>query len=214
MAEEERQSPVLMEFMMRKTTLPAIILLVVVATVMTAGTAYYNIFIGRSEKVDQRWAHIDTVLQRRLDLIPNLVDIVKGYAVHERETLAMVMEARSRLRNRLSVSEGKAPKSEAELKEIRVALSGMGASLGRLLAIVENYPDLKASQNFLTLQDQLEGTENRIAVERKRYNDAVLIYNRGIRRFPGNLVAALAGFGPRIYFEARPEARQGVKAEF
>lgn len=203
-----------MEFMMRKKTLLSVILLIIVATVMTAGVVYYNIFIGRSEKVDQRWAQVDTVLQRRLDLIPNLVKIVKGYAVHERETLAMVMEARARLLNRLSVSEGQAPKSEAELKGIRVALSGMGASLGRLLAIVENYPDLKASQNFRTLQDQLEGTENRIAVERKRYNQAVLIYNRGIRRFPGNLVATLADFEPRIYFEARPEARQGVKAGF
>lgn len=196
---------------MRKTPAFFIFLLIIVTAVTAAGVVYYNIFVGRSEQVDQRWAQVDTVMQRRLDLIPNLVEIVKGYAVHERETLAMVMEARSRMLNSLSAA-GQAPKSEAELNEIRAALAGMGTSLVRLLAVVENYPDLKASQNFRTLQDQLEGTENRIAIERKRYNEAVLIYNRGIRMFPGNLVAAFAGFEPRFYFEARPEASQEVKA--
>jgi len=199
---------------MRRTIPFFIILLVIVAAITAAGVVHYNIFISRSEKVNQRWAQVDTVLQRRLDLIPNLVEIVKGYAAHEQETLVMVTEARSRLLNRLSASGRQAPQSEAELNEIRVALSGMGTSLGRLLAVVENYPDLKASQNFRTLQDQLEGTENRIAIERKRYNEAVLIYNRGIKMFPGNVVAAFAGFEPRIYFEARPEAGQDVRASF
>jgi LemA protein len=198
---------------MRKVTLFSIFLLLI-AAITAVGVVYYNIFIGRSEKVDQRWAQVETVMQRRLDLIPNLVEIVKGYAAHERETLAMVIEARSRLLDSLSASGRQAPESDAELNEIRGALSGMGTSLGRLLAIVENYPDLKASQNFRTLQDQLEGTENRIAIERNRYNQAVLLYNRGIKMFPGNLVAGLAGFEPRIYFEALPEAGQEVKAGF
>lgn len=190
-----------------------VFILIIIGTTAIAGVVYYNIFVSRIEKVNQRWAQVDTVMQRRLDLIPNLVKIVKGYTTHEQETLVMVMKARTRLLDRLSAPGRQAPKSGAELNETRIALTGIGMSVGRLLAVVENYPDLKASQNFRTLQDQLEGTENRIAIERKRYNKAVLMYNRGIKMFPGNLVARLTGFEPRIYFEAHPVASQGVKSD-
>lgn len=200
---------------MQKTIFFSFILLIIISAVIAIiGMFYYNILIGRSEKVDQRWAQVDTVIQRKLDLIPNLVETVKGYASHEKETLLQVMEARSKLLSRLTGSEQRAPQSKTELEEIRLAISGVGASLGRLFAIVENYPDLKASQNFLNLQDQLEGTENRIAVERQRYNEAVMVYNRGIKRFPGNLVAAFFGFEPKPYFEAQPESKEPMKVTF
>jgi LemA protein len=197
---------------MQKTIFFSIILLLIISAIIAGiGLIYYNIMVGRNEKVNQKWAQVDTVLQRKLDLIPNLVETVKGYAKHEQETLLNVMEARSKLLKKLTGSERQGPKTKEELDEVRLAISSMGASLGRLFAIVENYPDLKASQNFLTLQDQLEGTENRIAVERQRYNEAVMNYNRGIKRFPGNLVAALFRFEDRPYFEVQPEARIPMK---
>lgn len=200
---------------MQKTIFFSVVLVIIISAVIAAiGMFYYNIIVGRSEKVDQRWAQVDTVLQRKLDLIPNLVETVKGYALHEQETLLNVMEARSNLLNQMTGHARQAPKSEAELENIRLAVSSMGSSLSKLFAIVENYPDLKASQNFLALQDQLEGTENRIAVERQRYNDAVMIYNRGVRRFPGNLVAALFRFEPRLYFDAQPETEEPLKVKF
>lgn len=191
-----------------------VIIILILAVFSVIGVIYYNIIVGRNEQTDQRWAQVGAVMQRKLDLIPNLVETVKGYAKHEKDTFVKVMEARGRLMQRLSGPDEGAPKTREEVEELQRTFSAMGASLGRLFAIVENYPDLKSSQNFLTLQDQLEGTENRITVERKRYNDAVMVYNRGIKRFPGNMVAAFFGFSERMYFEPQPETNEPLKVSF
>jgi LemA protein len=162
----------------------------------------YNSFVRANEAIDGAWAQVENVLQRRADLIPNLVETVKGYAAHETAIFTAVAEARSKLL---------AAKGPAEAAE---ANAGMTSALGRLLAISEQYPDLKANENFVRLQDELAGTENRIAVERKRYNDAVLAYNSSIKQFPGNALAGLFGFDKRDYFEAEPQAKEVPKVKF
>jgi LemA protein len=162
----------------------------------------YNSLVTANEQVDAAWAQVQNVLQRRADLVPNLVETVKGYAAHEQEIFTAVAEARSRLA-------GAATPAEAE-----AANAALTSALSRLLAIVENYPDLKANQNFMQLQDELAGTENRIAVERMRYNEVVRALNTAIKRFPSNLVAGLFGFGERQYFEAGAEAQQAPRVQF
>lgn len=150
----------------------------------------YNSLVQSEEDIDQKWSQVENVLQRRADLIPNLVEVVKGYAAHEKEIFADVAEARSRLL---------AAKSPSETAE---ANTGMTSALGRLMAISERYPDLKANQNFTQLQDELAGTENRIAVERKRYNDSVGSFNKKIKTFPNNILAGFASLEKHEYFEA------------
>lgn len=162
----------------------------------------YNGLVVANEQVDAAWAQVQNVLQRRADLVPNLVETVKGYAVHEREIFVSVAEARSRLAGAATPAEAAA------------ANAALTSALSRLLAIVENYPELKANQNFIQLQDELAGTENRIAVERMRYNDVVLAFNSSLKRFPNNLVAGLFGFREREYFEAGAEAQQAPKVQF
>ena len=164
--------------------------------------------------VDARWSQVETVLQRRLDLIPNLVETVKGYARHEAETLSSVTEARGRMVSALGGLGGKAPAGSSAIREIQIAQQGLGSALGRLLAVVENYPDLKASQNFIGLQDQLEGTENRIAVERMRYNESVRSLNARLRLFPYNVIGTSFGFEPRAYFESDPGAEKSPGVNF
>jgi LemA protein len=162
----------------------------------------YNSLVEQQEGVDGAWAQVENVLQRRADLVPNLVETVKGFAAQEKEIFANVASARSRLLG------AKGPAEAAEANQ------GLGTALGRLLAISERYPDLKSNQNFLRLQDELAGTENRIAVERKRYNEVVKTYNATIRKFPANLMAGVFGFDKKDYFEAEAGAEKAPTVKF
>jgi LemA protein len=162
----------------------------------------YNRMVTEREAVDKAWAQVENVLQRRADLIPNLVETVKGYAAHEKEVFENVAAARSRLAGATT------PQEAAN------ANAGLTSALGRLLAIAENYPQLKANENFIRLQDELAGTENRIATERMRYNESVRSYNTLIKRFPGNIVAGIFKFGEKDYFEAPAEAKEAPKVKF
>ena len=173
-----------------------------------------NQLVSLDEGVNQSWSQVENVYQRRMDLIPNLVETVKGYATHEQETLEGVIQARA---NATQIS-GQAlqnalndPQSFAKFQEAQGALS---SALSRLMVVVERYPDLKANQNFLELQSQLEGTENRIAVERRRFNEAAQVYNVKIRRFPESIVASMSGFNQRPYFSAQAGAEQAPKVRF
>ncbi len=163
----------------------------------------YNSMVGMKEQIDGNWAQVENVLQRRNDLIPNLVNTVKGYASHEREIFENVAQARAGLAGATNV---------AEMAEANLA---MQSALGRLLAIVENYPNLKADQTFIRLQDELAGAENRIAVERRNYNESVRAYNTYVKQFPNSLIAGIFGFSPEdVYFEAAEEAKEVPKVDF
>ena len=180
--------------------------LIVAALGLLAGVLVigaYNRLVALDENVSTRWAQVENVLQRRYDLIPNLVNTVKGYASHERELLKEITSLRSRW-------------SEASTGSQRLtAADALENALARLLVVVESYPDLKASRNFLALQDELAGTENRIAVERRRYNQAVRSYNAGVRRFPLNVLAAALGFDrSKPYFRAAEAAQTVPRVEF
>jgi LemA protein len=162
----------------------------------------YNRFVSQEEAIKAQWAQVENQLQRRNDLIPNLVETVKGYAAHEEAVYKDIADSRSRLL---------AAKSPEETIQ---AANQQTSALGRLLAIVENYPNLKANEQFNRLMDELAGTENRIAVERMRYNERIQEYNTGRRQFPGNLTAKLFGFKEYPFFEAAPEAKQVPKVNF
>jgi LemA protein len=164
------------------------------------------------EGASGQWANVESAYQRRSDLIPNLVNTVKGYANFERETLEAVVNARAKA---TSVTVDPANLSPEKLAAFQQAQAGVGSALGRLLVTVEKYPDLKANQNFLDLQKQLEGTENRIKVERDRFNEAVKGYNVAVKRFPGNIIAGMTGFESKGYFEAEAgtEKAPGVNFE-
>ena len=163
------------------------------------------------ENVSQAWAQVENVYQRRSDLIPNLVATVKGYAEHESSTLEAVVEARAKA-TQATVDPSRL--SEEELANFMNAQNDLGTAIGRLLVSVERYPDLKANQNFLELQAQLEGTENRIAVERKKFNEAARNYNVAIRRFPNNIFAGMFGFEKKGYFEASEGVDQAPAVSF
>ena len=171
----------------------------------------YNGLVSMDEQVAGKWANVETQYQRRADLIPNLVNTVKGYATHEKETLQGVMEARSKATQVKVDADDLSPERIAEFQKAQGELS---TALGRLLAIREQYPDLKANQNFLELQSQLEGTENRITVARKDFNDAAKAYNVAIRRFPKNILAGLFGFDKKSYFEAESGAEKAPEVQF
>ncbi len=171
----------------------------------------YNKMVKMDEGVQAAWSQVENVYQRRADLIPNLVATVKGYAQHEQQTLEGVISARSKATQITVDSENL---TSEELAKYQKAQGELGAALGKLLAITENYPDLKANENFLALQSQLEGTENRIAVERNKYNEAARGYNTTIRQFPKNIVAAMSGFEKKPYFEAQEGAEVAPKVEF
>jgi LemA protein len=162
----------------------------------------YNNFVELEENVDQSYAQIENQLQRRLDLIPNLVNTVKGYASHEKEVIAEISDARARLAGANTVEEEATANAE---------LTG---ALSRLLVVVENYPNLKADQQFTQLMDELSGTENRISVARKDYNDQVAVYNKKIKRFPGALIAGITGFDEKEYFTADPKAAEAPEVDF
>lgn len=171
----------------------------------------YNGLVNKDESVSKAWSNVETQYQRRSDLIPNLVNTVKGYAAHERETLESVVEARSAA---TSVSLSADELTPEGLARFQQAQDAVRSALGRLIAISENYPDLKANQNFLELQAQLEGTENRIAVARREFNTAAEQYNVTVRRFPANIVAGLFGFVRKPYFEAAAGSEQAPAVQF
>ena len=187
------------------------IVLGIVAVVLIWGVITYNGLVSKDEKVASAWANVETVYQRRADLIPNLVNTVKGYAAHESKTLADVTEARAKS---TAISIDPSTATPAEMEAWMEAQGEVSSALGRLIAISENYPELKANQNFLELQKQLEGTENRISTERRKYNEEVRGYNAKIRRFPTNLIAGMFGFEKRVMFEAQEGAEVAPVVEF
>lgn len=174
-----------------------------------AGT--YNRMVQLDENVQGAWGQVENQYQRRADLIPNLVNTVKGYAAHEQATLTAVIEARAKA-TQITVDPNHL--DEAALKRFSAAQGELSSALGRLMAVSESYPELKANENFLMLQSQLEGTENRIAVERKRFNELVNVYNGYIRHFPNNFFAQAVGFQRRAYFEADKESEKAPNVSF
>lgn len=185
--------------------------LLIGVVVVLMGISSYNGMVKVEEDVNTSWAQVQNVYQRRLDLIPNLVSTVKGYATHEEKTFLEVVEARNKATQlQLNVDN----LDEASIKKFQNTQGELSGALSRLLSITENYPELKANQNFLELQAQLEGTENRIAVERKRFNETCRIYNTKIRRFPSAVFAGLFGFKTKGYFEADSSAQSAPKVEF
>ena len=173
--------------------------------------ATYNGFVNKEEGLKGAWADVETQYQRRADLIPNLVSTVKGYAAHETQTLNDVTEARARA---TSINLSADDLTPERLAQFQRAQAEVRSALGRLIAVSESYPDLKANQNFLELQAQLEGTENRIAVARKDFNAAAQQYNVSVRRFPANLVARMFGFGQKPYFESAEGAAAAPQVTF
>ena len=171
----------------------------------------YNEMVTQSEAVDAQWAQVENVYQRRADLIPNLVSTVKGYAGHEKETLEGVIEARAKA-TQTNINVG--DMTPQKMAAFQQAQDGLSSALSKLMVVVEKYPDLKANRNFLELQAQLEGTENRIAVERKKFNETTRSYNTLIKRFPKNLMAGMFGFEAKPYFAAQEGAEQAPKVEF
>ena len=183
----------------------------VVAVVAIFFYATYNGFVNREEGLKSAWSNVETQYQRRADLIPNLVNTVKGYAAHETQTLNEVTEARARA---TSINLSADDLTPERLAQFQRAQAEVRSALGRLIAVSESYPDLKANQNFLELQAQLEGTENRIAVARKDFNAAAQQYNVSVRRFPANLVARMFGFGQKLYFESAEGAAAAPQVTF
>lgn len=179
-----------------------LIIIALIAIIVIMLVTSYNKLNTLDENVDSSWAQVENVLKRRADLIPNLVNTVKGYAKHEKEVLMGITEARSKF------------ESASSPEEYGAANAELNNALTKLYAVVENYPELKANQNFLNLQDELAGTENRIATERRRYNEAVKKYNTTIRRFPTNILARIFSFEKREYFEISPEESQVPDVNF
>jgi LemA protein len=178
---------------------------IIVALVVICGAllmSSYNSFVNLEEDVNQSYAQIENQLQRRLDLIPNLVNTVKGYAAHEKEVIDSISDARARLAG------AETPEEEA------AANAQLSSALSRLLVIVENYPDLKADRQFTQLMDELAGTENRIAIARKDYNEQVAVYNKKVKSFPGVIVARVTGFEEKQYFKAAQNAEEAPKVDF
>ena len=192
-----------------------LITFVIIAAIVLGGFFWiknvYNQMVVSDENVQAAWSQVESVYQRRADLIPNLVATVKGYAEHESSTLENVISARAKA---TQVTVDPANLTEEALAKFNEAQGELSSALGRLLLIQENYPDLKANQQFMELQAQLEGTENRIATERMKYNEAAKYFNTGIRQFPDNIVASIFGFDKKAYFEAQAGAETAPKVEF
>ena len=193
---------------MKKST---IITLVVIGLVAIWCISGYNSLVSSDEEAQTKWADVETQYQRRADLIPNLVNTVKGYAAHESETLQAVVEARAKA---TSVSIDPSNMSAEQIANFQKAQDVVSSALSKLLVTVEKYPDLKANENFKELQAQLEGTENRISVARRDYNDASRQYNTSLRSFPKNILASLFGFEKRAYFEAQTGTEQAPSVQF
>ena len=173
----------------------------------------YNRLVKLQQSVDQSWAQVQNVYQRRADLIPNLVNTVSGAANFEKSTLIAVTNARASV-GRVQLDPNKAPTDAAQLEQFQAAQGQLSNALSRLLVVVERYPEIKANQSFLGLQAQLEGTENRISVERGNFNTAVQNYNTAVRSFPTNLIAGMFGFAPRPFFAAQPGAERAPAVNF
>lgn len=190
-----------------------IVIIVIIIGLYSWVKGNYNQMVQLDESVKEKWSQVENVYQRRLDLIPNLVNTVKGYAAHEKETFAQVTEARAKAGGMINIDESvlSNPQMFAKFQQVQ---SELGSALQRLMVIQERYPDLKANQNFLSLQSQLEGTENRIAVERKRFNETAKIYNTTIRKFPAAMLANMFGFTARPYFTATAGAETAPTVEF
>lgn len=197
--------------MKRKGLVTIIVIAGVVLLLFMWVKGVYNSMVVKDESVSKAWAQVENVYQRRADLIPNLVSTVKGYAAHESETLEAVVAARAKATQVTVDATELAPEQIAEFQS---AQSELSSAIGRLLVSVERYPDLKANQNFLELQAQLEGTENRIAVERQKFNEAARDYNTSVRKFPNNIFAGMFGFEKKGYFEAQAGASQAPVVSF
>lgn len=187
-----------------------ILMLLVIATTMLSSCSY-NSMVEMDENVTAQWAQVENAYQRRADLIPNIVSTVKGYAAHEQETLTGVIEARAKA---TSININANDLTADNLAQFQTAQDGLSQALSKLMVSVERYPELKANENFLDLQAQLEGTENRIAVERRKFNEAAQAYNTIIRKFPKNITAMIFGFDKRDYFKAQQGAGTAPKVEF
>lgn len=194
-----------------KKALPWIIVVVILLAIFLLVKNTYNSLVSADEAASSAWAQVENVYQRRSDLIPNLVATVKGYAEYEGNTLQEVVEARAKATQVTVDPERLDEESIARFQESQTAL---GSALGRLMVVVEKYPDLKANQNFLDLQAQLEGTENRISVERKNFNEVVQSYNTKLRRFPSNIIGNIFGFEKKGYFKAVEGAEVAPQVEF
>lgn len=187
------------------------VILLVLIIIYSSFKGTYNKIVTTNEGVGAAWSQVENQYQRRADLIPNLVNTVKGYAEHESATLEGVVEARAKA---TQVTLNVDNLDEANIAKYQKAQGELSSALGRLMAISESYPDLKANENFMQLQSQLEGTENRISTERKRFNDTVKEYNTYIRTFPRNLIAGMFGFTPKGYFEAVQGAEKAPEVKF
>ncbi|PRY89813.1 LemA family protein [Mongoliibacter ruber] len=196
---------------MKKAWIPILVIGLIALFVYTKSVGVYNIFVQNEETINGQWAEVETQYQRRADLIPNLVNTVKGYADFEQQTLTQVIEARAKATSINLNADDLTPENIARFQEAQDQLSG---SLSRLLVSVERYPELKANQNFLELQAQLEGTENRIAVARRNFNQSVQSYNSNLRTFPNNMFAGWYGFERKGYFEAAQGAETAPNVQF
>lgn len=196
---------------MNKKNISIIVVVALVAIVGLFFLTTYNSLVSKEEACSQQWSKVESQYQRRMDLIPNLVSTVKGYAKHEEETLLKVIEARN---NATQVKIDANNATQEQMAQFQQSQDALSSALKGLNVVIERYPDLKANQNFLQLQSQLEGTENRIAVERQRYADIVNNYNTSIRRFPTNIAASCLGFEKKAYFEAQKGADVAPQVEF
>ncbi|MBN2657873.1 MAG: LemA family protein [Spirochaetales bacterium] len=196
-----------------KWLFPVIIIAVIVIAGYSSFKGTYNKMVQMEESVKASWSQVENVYQRRLDLIPNLVETVKGYAAHESDTLTAVTEARAKLGGMVNISDEVLQDPEA-FQRFQQAQGELSGALQRLMVVTENYPELKANQNFLALQDQLEGTENRIAVERMRFNEDAQGYNTYIKQFPRMIIANMSGFDEIAYFKAAEGADSAPAVKF
>ena len=188
-----------------------IVIVIIFVSLFSWVKGTYNTMVTQDESVKTAWSQVENQYQRRMDLIPNLVNTVKGYATHEKETLEGVISARSEA-TKTTIDPSNL--DEASLQRFQAAQGELSSALSRLMVVIERYPELKANQNFSELQAQLEGTENRITVERKRFNEVAQAYNTYIRSFPNNLLAGMFGFQTKAYFTAEPSSEKAPKVEF
>lgn len=195
---------------MKKISSTLIIIVALVVLVLW-GIGIYNKLVAQEETVNSQWANVENQYQRRADLIPNLVETVKGYAKHENATFEAVVSARAKATQVTVDPKNLTPE---KMQEFQAAQGELSTALGRLLMITENYPDLKANQNFLELQAQLEGTENRISTERTRFNEVAKAFNTAIRKVPNNLIASFGNFEKKPYFEAEEGSEKAPKVQF
>ena len=196
---------------MKKSWITIIVIAVIAIFIYSSIKGTYNKMVAMDEAVVSQWAQVENVYQRRADLIPNLVNTVKGYAAHESETLTRVIEARSKA---TSTTIDPSNLNAASIQAFQQAQGGLSSALSKLMVVVERYPDLKANQNFLELQSQLEGTENRITVERQKFNNRAQAFNTYIKKFPKNIYANIFNFEEKTYFKAQEKANEAPKVEF